>query len=135
MQKQYALNKLLTFVIPMQSIICSFVCQFDSETLIKSTSNQKVLQPKGNNMQRRIQNPAKHLRWNFLQKQVKTSSISYTLSVRHNKFAKQLFNYFFKKIQKQPPQVKKQSPEGFCKKGVLKNFANFTLKQLCWSIF
>ena len=34
-----------------------------------------------------------------------------------------------KKIQKQSPELKKQSPEGFCKKGVLKNFANFTEKQ------
>ena len=55
--------------------------------------------------------------------------------IRHNKVAKWLFNYFFKKIQKQPPEVKKQSPEGFCKKGVLKNFANFTEKHLCWSLF
>ena len=30
--------------------------------------------------------------------------------------------------QKQPPAV-------FCKKGVLKNFANFTGKHLCWSLF
>ena len=35
---------------------------------------------------------------------------------------------FLKKIQKQPP-------EGFCKKVVLENFANFTEKHLCWSIF
>ena len=34
--------------------------------------------------------------------------------VGHNK----LFNYFFKKIQKQPPEVQKQSPEVFCKKKV-----------------
>ena len=32
-------------------------------------------------------------------------------------------------------EVKKKSPEGFCKKGVLKNFANFTEKRLCWSLF
>ena len=32
-------------------------------------------------------------------------------------------------------EVKKKSPEGFCKKGVLKNFANFTGKHLCWSLF
>ena len=31
-------------------------------------------------------------------------------------------------LQKQPPEV-------FCKKGVLKNFANFTGKHLCWSLF
>ena len=30
---------------------------------------------------------------------------------------------------------KRQPPEVFCKKGVLKNFANFTGKHLCWSIF
>ena len=31
-------------------------------------------------------------------------------------------------VQKQPPQL-------FFKKGVLKNFANFTGKHLCWSLF
>ena len=42
------------------------------------------------------------------------------LLVRYNRVAKQQFNYSFKKIQKQPPEV-------FCKKeGVLQNFANFT---------
>ena len=30
-------------------------------------------------------------------------------------------------VQKQPPQV-------FCRKGVFKNFANFTGKHLCWSL-
>ena len=39
------------------------------------------------------------------------------------------------KIQKQPPEVKKQSSEEFCKKGVLKNLANFTEKHLCWRRF
>ena len=34
----------------------------------------------------------------------------------------------FKKIQKQPPEVQMQS------KGVLKNFANFAGKHLCWSL-
>ena len=29
----------------------------------------------------------------------------------------------------------KQPPELFCKKGILKNFAIFTRKQLCWSLF
>ena len=47
---------------------------------------------------------------------------------RHNRVPKQLFNFSFKKIQKQPPEV-------FCKKGVLKNFANFTGKHPCWSLF
>ena len=28
-----------------------------------------------------------------------------------------------------------QSMESFCKKGVLKNFKNFTEKNLCWSLF
>ena len=41
------------------------------------------------------------------------------LLVRHNKVAKWLFSYVFKKIQKQPPEV-------FYKKAVLKNFAIFT---------
>ena len=31
--------------------------------------------------------------------------------------------------------VQKQRPEVLCKKGVLKNFANFTEKHLCWSPF
>ena len=30
---------------------------------------------------------------------------------------------------------KKQPPEVFCKKDVLKNLANFTEKHLCWSLF
>ena len=68
MQKQYALNKQLTFIIPMQSVVRSFVRQFDCVTVIKSTSNQKVLQSKGKDMQRHIQNSAKHLRWSFLLK-------------------------------------------------------------------
>ena len=68
MQKQYALNKQLTFIIPMQSVVRSFVRQFDCVTVIKSTSNQKVLQSNSKDMQRRIQNPAKHLRWSFLLK-------------------------------------------------------------------
>ena len=39
------------------------------------------------------------------------------------------FNYVVKdNSQNQPPEV-------FCKKGVLKNFANFTGKHLCWSLF
>ena len=39
------------------------------------------------------------------------------------------FSYFFKKIRKQPTEVKKKSVEGFCKKGVLKNFTKFTEKK------
>ena len=41
----------------------------------------------------------------------------------------------FKKIEKQPTEVQKHSPEVFCKKGVLKNFTNFTGKHLCCSLF
>ena len=62
MQKQYTLNKQLIFIIPTQSVVRWFVSQFDCAIVIKSTSNQKVLQPKGMDMQRRNQNPAKHLR-------------------------------------------------------------------------
>ena len=29
----------------------------------------------------------------------------------------------------------KQPPEVFCKKGVIKNFATFTGKHLCWNLF
>ena len=68
MQEQYALNKHLTFIIPMQSVVCEFVRRFDCVTVIKSTSTQKVLQPIGKDMQRRIQNTAKHLKSSFLQK-------------------------------------------------------------------
>ena len=42
---------------------------------------------------------------------------------------------FLKKVQKQAPKVKQQPPKRFCKKGVLKNFANFTEKHLCWRVF
>ena len=38
---------------------------------------------------------------------------------------------FFKKIQKQPLEVQKQSPEVFYKKGFFKNFINLTGKHLC----
>ena len=42
--------------------------------------------------------------------------------VRHNNVAKQqyMFNYLFKKIQKQPQEGQKQSPEEICKKMLLK---------------
>ena len=72
MQKQYALNKQLTFIISMQSVVRSFVRffvgLFDCVTVVKITSNQRVLQSEGKDMQRRIQNPTKHLRWSFLLK-------------------------------------------------------------------
>ena len=32
-------------------------------------------------------------------------------------------------------EIQKQSPEVFWKNGVFKNFAKFTEKQVCWSIF
>ena len=69
-------------------------------------------------------------KWRQIYKQ--TNSTFYTSSdvsrrknlvVRHNRVAK-----YLKKIQK-------QSPEVLCKKGVLKNFANFTGKHPCWSLF
>ena len=41
--------------------------------------------------------------------------------------------YLFKKIQKQPLEVQKQSPEMFG--GALKNLQNFKGKQLRWSLF
>ena len=31
--------------------------------------------------------------------------------------------------------IQKQPPEWFCKDGVLKNFPNFTIKHLCYSLF
>ena len=76
MQKQYALNKQLTFIIPMLFAVRSFVRQFHCVTVIKSTSNQKAPQPKGNDMQRRIKNPGKRLRWSFLRKQLRAQNNS-----------------------------------------------------------
>ena len=64
-----------------------------------------------------------------------TMCLEEKISTSHNKAAKQLLDYFFKKAQMQPPDVQKHSPEAFCKKGVLKIFANFTGKHLCWSLF
>ena len=61
--------KQIIFTIPIHvAFVRSFVLQFDCVTVIKSTFNWKVLQPKGKNIQRRIHNPAKHLRWSFLRK-------------------------------------------------------------------
>ena len=37
--------------------------------------------------------------------------------------------------QTSPGFVQKQPLALFCKKGVFKNFANFTVKHLCWSLF
>ena len=39
-----------------------------------------------------------------------------------------VFTLLFQRKQKQPP-------EKFCEKSALKNFANFTRKYLCWSLF
>ena len=46
-----------------------------------------------------------------------------TVSLRQNCLTSVLWN-----LQKQPPEV-------FCKTGVLRNFAKFTGKQLCWRLF
>ena len=60
------------------------------------------------------------------------------LLVRHNKVAK--YDYFLKKIQKQPPEVQKQSPcrsshrRCSVKKGVLKNFAT-SQENTCVGVF
>ena len=48
--------------------------------------------------------------------------------------------YFTKKIQTSPPQTKlacfrNSRPVVFCEKGVLRNFAKFTGKHLCQSLF
>ena len=37
--------------------------------------------------------------------------------------------------QRSPVFVQRQPPEVFCRKGDLKNFANFTVNHLCWSLF
>ena len=65
MQKQYALNKHLTFIIPCSLL---FVPLFASSTVSQSLKVPPILQPKGKIMKRHIRNPAKHLRWSFLQK-------------------------------------------------------------------
>ena len=39
------------------------------------------------------------------------------------------------KLQYKTCYIKKQPPEVFCKKGVLKNFTKFTGKHLCQSLF
>ena len=41
----------------------------------------------------------------------------------------------FKKIRKTGPEQKRQPPEVFYEKGVLRNFAKFTRKHLCQSLF
>ena len=41
----------------------------------------------------------------------------------------------YNETQRSTGFVQKQLPEVFCKKGVFKNFANFTGKHLCWSLF
>ena len=49
-----------------------------------------------------------------------------------------LTTFFLKKIQNQPLEVQKQSPEVFYKKDkkcIFKNFTNLTGKRLCWSLF
>ena len=47
-------------------------------------------------------------------------------------FHKSSFKYVFKKVQS---EQQKQPPEVFHKKGVLRNFAKFTGKRLCQSLF
>ena len=49
---------------------------------------------------------------------------------------KQAYSYVFPKTngsKNSPIPEQKQTPEVFCKKCALKNFANFTGKHLCWS--
>ena len=43
--------------------------------------------------------------------------------------------FLLQKIDKNKSFLKKQPPEGFCKKGILKNSTKFTRKHLCWSLF
>ena len=67
MPKQYVL-KTADIYNTHVAFVCSFVLQFDCSTVIESTFSWKVLQAQGKNMQRRIHNPTKHLRWSFLPK-------------------------------------------------------------------
>ena len=49
-------------------------------------------------------------------------------------FNKNLLNLW--KLSPYDGKIKQKQPlELFCKKGVLKNFSNFTEKHLCWSLF
>ena len=43
--------------------------------------------------------------------------------------------FSLQKIKKNKSSIKKQPPEGFCKKGVLKKFHKIRLKHLCWRLF
>ena len=56
---------------------------------------------------------------------------------RHNKVAKKLFNNFtfLKKYRNSHRRCRSSHQRYSVRKGVLKNFAYFTGKQLCWSLF
>ena len=43
--------------------------------------------------------------------------------------------FSLQKIKKNKSSIKKQPPEGFCKKSVLKKFHKIRLKHLCWRLF
>ena len=47
----------------------------------------------------------------------------------------QLYPYWVSRQKLGKINVQKQSPEVLYKKSVFKNFANFTGKHLCWSLF
>ena len=54
----------------------------------------------------------------------------------HNKVAKKLFDStFLKKYRNSHRRCRSSHQRYSVRKGVLKNFANFTGKQLCWSLF
>ena len=56
--------------------------------------------------------------------------------VRDNKVAKKLFNStFLKKYRSSHWRCRSSHWRCSVRKGVLKNFANFTGKELCWSLF
>ena len=58
---------------------------------------------------------------------------------RTKRFNQLCQSFQLKSSHRSPPEavlsIKKQPPEVFVKKGVLENFANFTGKHLCWSLF
>ena len=56
-------------------------------------------------------------------------------SVESGIYRWQSHRFLFGTLLKTPVQPQKQLLELFCKKSVLRNFANFTGKHLCWSLF
>ena len=57
-----------------------------------------------------------------------TSEVNFVLKMKANVC-------LFLRELKLKTQIRSSRPEAFCKKAVLKKFAKFTGKHLCWSLF